>query len=181
MRVQFEYTIDDMVDVQLRVLKRSRAARSWQWRDLGMTSLLTGAVLFAVIPKGFAGRAIMGGIGLLLGALLYPIMNERTVRRRLRKFCQEKAGSSKTLFCEVEVRDSGVHTRSNGTQIIYPWDKVTEIEETDESVDLYTEVGGLLVVRKRAFASPEEQQKFVELANRYVKVAHPGSEAKHVS
>ncbi len=146
-----------------------------------MTSLLTGAVLFAVIPEGFAGRAIMGAIGLLLGALLYPIMNERTVRRRLRKFCEEKAGSSKTFLCEVEINDSGVHTRSNGTQIIYSWDKVTEIEETAESVDLYTELGGLLVVRKRAFTSSEEQRKFVELANRYVKVANPGSGAKQAS
>ena len=146
-----------------------------------MTSLLTGAVLFAVIPEGFAGRAIMGGIGLIVGAVLYPILNERTVRRRLRKFCEEKTGSSKTFLCEVELNDSGVHTKSNGTQIIYPWDKVTEVEETAESVDLYTEFGGLLVVRKRAFASPQEQDRFVELANRYVKISHPDSEPNHAS
>ena len=181
MQVQFEYTIDDMVDVQLRVLKRSRAARAWRWRDLVVTSLLTGAVLFAVIPEGLVVRAIMGGIGLSLGALLYPIMNERTVRRRLRKFCEEKVGSSKTFLCEVELNDSGVHTKSNGTQIIYPWEKVTEVEETAESVDLYSEFGGLLVVRKRAFTSTEEQEKFVELANRYVKASHPGSDLNHAS
>ena len=181
MQVQFEYTIDDMVDVQLRVLKRSRAARSWRGRDLVMTSLLSGAVLFAVIPEGFTGRAIMGCIGLSLGALLYPILNERTVRRRLRKFCEEKAGSSKTFLCEVELNDSGVHTKSNGTQLIYPWDKVMDVQETGESVDFYSEFGGLLVVRKRAFTSPEEQEKFVELANRYVKASHLGSEPNHAS
>ena len=142
-----------------------------------MTSLLTGAVLFAVIPEGIAGRLIMGGIGLALGALLYPLLNERTVKRRLRKFCEENAGSAKTFLCEVELNESGIHTKSNGTQIIYAWENVKEIQETGDSVDLYTEKGGLLVVRKRAFSSPEEHQQFVELANRYLKAAHPAPQA----
>jgi Flp pilus assembly protein TadB len=89
MRVEFDYTIDDLVDLQMRLLKRSRAARAWRWRDLVVTSLMTGVLLFAVIPEGISVRIIMGSIGLLFGAVLYPVLNEMTVKRRLRKWCEE--------------------------------------------------------------------------------------------
>ena len=103
MRVQFEYTLDDVVDVQLRALKRSAAARAWRWQDMVVTSLLSGVLLFAIIPGETSSRLIVGLIGLILGALLYPIVNESTVKRRLRKLFQENAGPDKVLICEVEL------------------------------------------------------------------------------
>ena len=171
MRVEFNYTIEDIVDVQVRLLKRSRVAKAWRWRDLVTTSLLTGAFLFAVIPEGITGRIIMGSIGLLLGAVLYPVLNEMTVKRRLRKWCEENAGSDKTFTCEVELNESGIHTKSNGTRIIYAWENVTEIKETEDSIDIYSERGGLVVIRNRAFTSPGEHQRFIDLAKQYSKMA----------
>src|SRR5437870_3398858 len=102
MRVEFNYTIDDIVDVQLRLLNRSRAARAWRWRNAALTSLVAGAFLFAVIPEGIAGRTVMGTIGLLSGAAVYLALNDVIVKRRLRKWCEENAGSDKTFTCEVE-------------------------------------------------------------------------------
>lgn len=177
MKVEFDYTIEDMVDVHMRVLKRSRAARAWRWRDLVMTSLFTGAFLFAVIPEEITARIIVGILGLLLGAVLYPVVNEMTVKRRLRKWCEEHAGTQRTFTCEVELNQSGIHARQNGTQIIYAWENVTEIKETEDSVDIYSEKGGLVVVRKRAFTSPGEHQRFVELAKQYLKMEHEAPQA----
>jgi YcxB-like protein len=175
MRVQFEFTVDDVVDVQLRALRRSRAARSWRWRDLITTSVLTGAVLFAVIPEGIFGRLVMGGLGLALGGLLYALLNERTVKRRLRKLYEENAGSDNTFLCEVELNESGIHIKQNGMEIIYTWANVKEIQETEDSVDIYTRKGGCVVVRKRAFNGPGEQQQFIELANQYMRLADTGA------
>jgi Flp pilus assembly protein TadB len=127
MRVQFEYTLDDVVDVQLRALKRSAAARAWRWRDLVATSLLSGALLFALIPGETASRLIVGTVGLIMGALFYPIVNESTVKRRLRKLFQENAGPEKVSICEVELCESAAHTRQNGMEIIYRWENVKEV------------------------------------------------------
>jgi hypothetical protein len=171
MRVQFEYTIDDVVDVQLRALKRSRAARAWRWRDQIATSLLSGVLLFAIIPGETTIRLIVGLIGLILGALLFPIVNENTVKRRLRKLFQENAGPDKVFICEVELSESGVHTRQNGMEMIYGWENVKEVQETRDSVDIHAEKGGLVVVRKRAFNGSTEQQHFIELASQYLKTA----------
>lgn len=171
MRVQFEFTIDDVLDVQLRALKRSRAARAWRLRDLVITSLLSGVLLFALIPGETTSKLIVGLIGLILGALLYPVLNESTVKRRLRKLCEENAGSDKVFVCEVELNESGVHTKQNGMEIIYAWENVKEIQESKDSVDIYAEKGGFVAVRKRAFNGPAEQQDFIELATKYLKTA----------
>ena len=176
MQVRFEYTIADLVDVQMRVLKHSRTARAWRWQDLIITSLLSGVLMFAIIPEGITGKLIVGTIGLVTGALFYVPLNEATVRRRLRKFFAEQVGANKPLFCEVELKDSGVHTSSNGTQLIFAWENVNEIKETQDSVDISSERGGLVVVRKRAFTSPEAQLQFVGLANQYLKMAQKASQ-----
>ncbi len=177
MRVRFEYTIDDLIDVQMRRLKRSRAARAWRLRDLVTTSLLTGVLLFAIIPEGITGKLIMGGIGLVFGALFYVAFNESTIKRRMRKLYQENVRSHKPLSCEVELNESGVHASSNGAQTFSAWEDVKEIQETQDSVDIYTNRGGLVVVRKRAFTSPEDQFQFIALANQYLKLAQQATQA----
>jgi hypothetical protein len=181
MRVRFEYTIADLVDVQMRVLKRSRTARAWRWQDLIITSLVSGVLLFAIIPEGITGKLIVGTIGLVTGALFYVPLNDAIVRRRLRKFFAEQVGADKPLFCEVELKESGVHTSSNGTQLIFAWENVNEIKETQDSVDIQSERGGLVVVRKRAFSSTEEQFQFVGLANQYLKMAQEASQSDRAS
>src|SRR5882762_5657740 len=171
MRVEFNYTVEDLVEAQLRLLKRSRAVRAWRLRDLVLTSLFTGGFLFAVIPEEITVRIIVGSIGLLLGAVVYPFMNRETVKRRLRKLCEENAGPDKTFNCEVELNQSGIHAKTNGIQIIYSWENVTDIQETQDSVDIYSGKGGLVVVRNRAFTSPEERLQFIELASEYQEAA----------
>jgi hypothetical protein len=176
MRVQFEYTLDDVVDVQLRALKRSAAARAWRWRDLLLTSLVSGVLLFAIIPGETASRLIVGVIGLILGAVIYPIMNERTVKQRLKKLCEENAGPDKVFICEVELRESGVHISQNGMEITYKWENVAEVKETEDSVDIYAAKGGLVVVRKRAFNGLAEQKHFIDLATRHLNTTQPASQ-----
>jgi hypothetical protein len=168
MRVQFEYTSDDLVDVQLRALRNSAAARAWRWHDLAFTSLLSGVLLFAIIPGEITVRLSVGVIGLILAGLLYPKVNESIVKRRLRKLFQENVGSDKVLICEVELSESGVHTKQNGMEIIYTWENVEEVRETEDSVDIRAEKGGLVVVRKRAFSGSAEQQQFIALATKYL-------------
>jgi len=182
MRIQFEYTLDDVVDVQLRALKRSAAARAWRWRDLVLTSLLSGVLLFAIIPGETTTRIVVGLIGLILGASLYPKVNESTIKRRLRKLFQENSGPDKVFICEVELRESGLHIRQNNMEIIYKWDDINEVQETNDSVDLHADKGGLLVVvRKRAFKGSSEQEQFIELVTKYLKSAQRASQLNRAS
>jgi hypothetical protein len=51
MRVAFHATRDDLVDVNLRALARSRMARGWRWQGCLATGLLTGLIFSLLIPE----------------------------------------------------------------------------------------------------------------------------------
>ena len=45
------------------------------------------------------------------------------------------------------------------------WAVVKAVERTADSVDFHAGMGCLIVVRHRAFESPEAQHRFIEMAN----------------
>jgi len=71
-------------------------------------------------PEEITVRIIVGSIGLLLGAVVYPFMNRETVKRRLRKLCEENAGPDKTFNCEVELNQLGIHAKTTAYRLFTP-------------------------------------------------------------
>ena len=49
-------------------------------------------------------------------------------------------------------------------QVILEWQRVEAIEETSDSVDIFTRDGGGVVIRSRAFGSEGERSQFIEIA-----------------
>ena len=101
-------------------------------------------------------------IGAIVCALAYPLLRKRTTERRLRAFWRERLGSEGPFACEVELTEAGVTTRQFGTETTRPWSKARAVEEGQGSVDIFT-MDGLIVVRDRAFASPDEKKQFLDL------------------
>jgi len=67
-------------------------------------------------------------------------------------------------ICEVELLSEGVKVRQMNRQILYEWTMVEDIQETSDSVEILTQDGGGVIVRNRAFASPQERTMFVQSA-----------------
>jgi hypothetical protein len=168
-RVQFDATLDDVVDASLRALSRSKAARSWRWADYTAGVLLTGLgaglVLYVLVSGELRERLILSGIGAVVAASLYPIFYIWTVKRRLRSYYREQLGSRGPFAVEVEVSASGVSARQEGTTTTFEWAIVDCIEETADSIDFHIKKGGIVVVRERAFGSPELMRQFTATAN----------------
>ena len=70
--------------------------------------------------------------------------------------------------CEVEIRSDGLWLRQMNKQIIHEWPSLEAVEETADSVDLFTRDGAGVVVRNRAFASGDERSKFIALARSHL-------------
>lgn len=77
---------------------------------------------------------------------------------------EEQFGTDEAINFRVELAPTGILTERRGTQINFAWPNVEEIKETDDSIDFFMRNGGLVVVRKRAFASTEELRRFLALA-----------------
>ena len=167
MRVQFEFTEDDLVEVYWRVFKRAPERKAIR-RNRIITVVVLAVLLFAAIPGDSTIRLIGALAGLVISAVLYRVLDKRFVKQSTRQFWRENSSGQQTAICEVELQESGVHTYQLGMEFVFPWKSIATIEETNNGIELNEENGGLVVVRKRAFSNPTDQARFVETAKRFL-------------
>ena len=164
MKVRFEFTIDDLIDVGERSLSASRVVTKLRRTAVVVWALFAGVVFWAILPLSPTFR-IAAAVGAAAGAaLFYPGFRKKEVHRRLREVWRERLAGDGPFVCEVELDDAGVTTEQLGTKTSQPWRVVASVAEKPDSVEIATEKGGLVVVRDRAFASPEEKSRFLEFA-----------------
>jgi hypothetical protein len=181
MHLQFEFTREDMIDAARRGLARSEAVRAWRTKGLlisvGLSWLIV-FLFFLLVLRNAPGGVLAGLLAGLATGLLYPGSHRRGIERRLRAFYRENYGDDVGPFlCEVEVGPVGLWVRELNTQYTHEWESVERVEETADGVDVIIRRGGFIVVRDRAFGSPEERRRFVELARSYIALAgaRPGA------
>ena len=61
----------------------------------------------------------------------------------------------------VELTPEGVRTEIPEGTALVPWDEVVEVEDTAESVDLWTDDDGIIAVPARAFDPPEQREEYL--------------------
>src|SRR5436190_22964969 len=98
MRVQFEATLDDVVDAHNRSWSRSKTMRSWRWANNVSAFFLPGLftwllLLFVLIPLEPENRLLTSGLGGVLVACVYPFLNRLAAKAWYRKFFREQLGS----------------------------------------------------------------------------------------
>lgn len=171
MRVQFEFTHDDLIDASKRFTARSKVMRSWKWSGMFWTAILAWVIVFAFFYQTPIKGAVVGLVVALVAALIYPVFYKREIEKRMRKLHQEILGNEDSFVCEVELTPGGFAVFQTNRQIKYEWPAVDEIKETSDSVDIFTRDGGGVIVRNRAFQSEADRLKFVELAKSFLNQA----------
>jgi hypothetical protein len=151
----------------MRFLARSKTVRSARWQGLLWTTGFTWLLVFAFFGASLKA-GLIGLLAALISALIYPAMYRQSVQKRLRKLCKEKVEDTTSFICEVELKPTGLWTRSLDTQTTSEWKNVEELVVTEDSVDIFTRQGGGVVVRNKAFQSVDERQAFIELAQRFI-------------
>ncbi len=177
MRVQFEITLDDLVDSSKRLLARSRAGY-WKWQGAVYSALVGWLLAFVVITYFYGRPEIAAAIALVLAvlcAVLYPSSYEKSVEKRLRKLHLEELNGAKTVRCEVELTTQGVQVKQMNRQVLYEWPGVAEIQETPDSIDIFTRDFGVVVVRNRAFETADDRSRFLAMAQSYHKAQPTGA------
>jgi len=169
MKVSFEATLEDLVDVHLRILKRSKRFEAERRKVWVMGSIAVGLITFAVIPETIEIKLISGVIGALLTALLYPFSHQKSVEKRVRNYCRDQVGTDGSFVVEVELSEQGLTFKQLKTQVTHDWSTVQDIQVSDDRTDFLLQGGGLATVRARAFETPEQRETFLELANHYWK------------
>jgi hypothetical protein len=168
MKVSFNFTPRDLADVASRLTSRSRVARRWRMDANLRWSVLVGAILFAALPGDIAKRLIY--CLCFAGALTYvlQLLSKRpTSDARLTAYYREQLGGDGPFLCEVDLSDSGLHIVQLGVQATHAWNTIASIESCPEGVMFNYRPMGLLLVRERAFSTPQQKETFLALANSY--------------
>jgi hypothetical protein len=98
-----------------------------------------------------------------IGWLVYGAYFDWRVRRHCRRAVDEMYhGAAKVPFI-IELRQEGLWAHSRDTEVQFAWNRLTEIQDRGDGVELWFDPG-LVLVRNRAFATLDDRRQFVEAA-----------------
>ena len=172
-RLVYDATIDDAVDVGMRLSNKSQAYR----RQVRQLTILTGVIgTGAVLALGFFYASSPGPVDVaagVLAALVFGVVFAFTFKRffakeilkQSRKVVTEQFNGKSTVTCELELRPESVWVRQLGMEMVFPWTLCTGIQDNADDIEL-TFSAGLCVIRNRHLPSTAERQRFLETARR---------------
>jgi hypothetical protein len=175
MRIEFDMTVDDAVDLNHRVLQRSKTARSIRSRSIWLPAVISGPIMLATwslssgaLPSTPGMWAFGLGVAVVVCVAVYFLgrwLYDRTVSARIRRLVLEQYGQAESMRCAIELRPTDVWTRQNGTEITIPRRDIEEVVDTDDAIELRFR-NGLVLARNRVFSSPDQRAEFLASVRR---------------
>jgi len=96
-----------------------------------------------------------------LGALMFII--PRVNSSGFRKYYEHLIGNREKEIATVRLTDDGLSYAADDAESFWPWKRITNVEETDESIYFYFDGNGC-AVRKSGFPYKEDADRFVTFA-----------------
>jgi hypothetical protein len=167
MHVEYDTTIDEIVDAYLRALSLSKAAKRARWQASLWTTLLTGIILFlwgTFLRAPITHRCAFTVLGVLVTTGGYNLTYRQNLRRRLRKHLLNQMPSGTSMRFMVELRDDCIWTKQAGNQMSFDWGNVSEVVDTGDALEVRVKGGGMVVVRNKGFQSQQERSEFLNVS-----------------
>lgn len=174
-RVRFEFSAADMADVARRSAERSKTIRDSRWQGVASWSTLLGLALFFALSGSFIARATFS---VAFGLALFFLFSRRkwsSPSATYLKYYREQLGGDGPFLCEVEITPAGLTTRQNDIETKRAWSVVEEIVDTPDGLEFRCRIGGMLVVRDRAFDAAEMRSAFLRRAKEFLASGAGGS------
>jgi len=171
MYIEFVATVDDLLDVNVRFLKRGKRRSYVGWTNPFLIGIYVLAllVLFGFRPREwpriFASEwhFVLLACVLIACQLLVWLLQPILLKNRLRDIIRKKYGVRRPFLVQLEIKPEGFWIKEMGAETTIGWAQIEGIEEGDDSLDVITRHSGMIAVRKRAFGSEEEMDEFMEL------------------
>jgi hypothetical protein len=169
-RVEFDSTIEEDVDVQIRLACSMTSFAEQRRRQVVGTAFAAAAAgpVGLLLGLGYVPSAVvlLGVIALsvILGAALGNLAGhyfDRRVRRGVRRVVDELYSGAETLHQEIELRPAGLWCRSRGVEMVLPWSRFSRTHDAAEGIELWFSLPALARIPSRAFLSHQHRQEFL--------------------
>lgn len=178
-RVRFEFSAADMADVARRSADRSRTIRDSRWQAAASWSAMLGLALFFALSGSFIARATFSIAFCVVLFFLFSRWRWSSPNATYLKYCREQLGGDGPFLCEVEIAPAGLTMRQIGIETKRPWSVVEEIVDTSDGLEFRCRIGGILVVRDRAFDTTELRSAFLRRAKEFLASSTERSPNQH--
>ena len=71
MKVKFDFTLDDLVDAAERGTGHSKLVRAWRWREMVVTAVLGGVIMYVLRSGSHDTKLVWAVIGAIIAAAIY--------------------------------------------------------------------------------------------------------------
>jgi hypothetical protein len=169
LKVQFEFSAGDLAEVASRVSNRSRVVQGWRWQGRMTWAVLVSLLVYAVTPGQPTGRAVFAALVCLLLVVVISRLSPASNRNsQILRYYREQLGGDGPFVCEVELSSAGLITRQLGAETTHPWSHVAFATVVSGGIEFIYRPMGALLVRDRAFLTPEGREQFLALAHRLI-------------
>lgn len=165
--VEFEATLDDLADANMRMAKRTNTYRRQRRQAQMVYGLIAGGIL-AVTLQGRTSLAVVIGFTIIGGGIVayaYGQFHDPYVVRHYRLMVGDLYPGVSTIRCVVDLRDDVVWTKTGDMEIAFPWSPRTIINDAGDSIEMWFEPG-LVVVRNPGFPTDDDRQAFLRAATK---------------
>jgi|WetSurMetagenome_2_1015567.scaffolds.fasta_scaffold407867_1 hypothetical protein len=167
----FDATIEELVEVSLRTLKRLWIVRLSNVQSVLIMVLLTGVFsfwLFSTTTDASVGTRLAGSllVAALMGVIPVPVINA-SYATRIRNQILEIYGDVTTVPCSFKVTASALLIDQTGAVMKHVWQGM--VATMDKRGDIvFRKPGWIAVVRRRAFKNQRAARAFLSSAQRQI-------------
>jgi hypothetical protein len=163
MKVQFEATIEDFVDVAVRA-----SPLTWEYYLILGSTILGSGLFFGFLTHCLYASPAATAIAVIIAIVFVAASNYKIRERRARSFIAETYHPKWPAAVEAEISDAGLSFKQFGTTTVYDWEIVSSIGEDGDAIYFQNLFGQISAVRTRAFASESEKNEFIQTATQYI-------------
>lgn len=177
LRVDYELTLDDLVEFNFYHFNHSAAYRRrlWLMRILALTvALVVTLGLFAGVRDWTGALAFLLVPGIFVIFLVYatlPSRRKASLRSTLEGMFREGRNANLFSLHRVWISPTGIRRISRYTDTTYQWPVVEKIVATEQGVYIYDSAASAILVPRSAFADQGDFDRFVETARQFWQAA----------
>jgi hypothetical protein len=165
-KIEYEFTVDDMVDVMRRAVKRKRLWLTWRWRRRAIESMLLGSVLYLIIEGAATNRMAGAALFAVLSYFATWFIRGQSLSASYSRLFREHAGGDGPFVFELEITSEALISKQLGETHRREWTSVTKITEAKGGIEFDTR-SGLVFARDSGFKSSAERSEFLDLARQF--------------
>jgi hypothetical protein len=188
MNIEFERTIDDLIDFNLFHITHSATIKQQRFLSQVLTGVFVAVLIFGFFYLLFGVLDSIFGvfylrqpgiiyfiliISLLFGAygfIRFPSINRQQTIRKIEKMLNEENNKEMLGLQVLSLSPEGIFSKSQAGESKVNWSAISRIAQNDKHLFLYLGSVNALVIPKSCFKSEKEQQDFLEYVNTHYQV-----------